>query len=275
MCDVGTDLGMIAGGGIGFAVGGPAGAAIGASLGGSVGHQFDGSDGYQMQNPGQIDIAHDNPEMYKEIQYARDQRDQMTGFEQNFLDPSRYQQMSDLYSQRASTSAMNRAAQMGMGGSSVGMGMANEAAFNTDQAMINRQLQDHMQIAQMNAVLNGGISNDILGVQNQFSAFQNGQMQAYNAAQAQNNANTNQMLGSLGSIGGMMAAGGMAGGGAGAGAAGAGAAAGSFNGYQSSNFGYMSGVPSDYSTPSFGQSSPYYGGGGSSYGLGTNYGSIY
>lgn len=270
MCDVGTDLGMLAGGGIGFAVGGPAGAAIGASLGGSVGKQFDSSGGYQMRNPGQIDISQDNPEMYKEIQYDRNQRDQMTGFEQNYLDPSRYQAMSDLYSQRASTSAMNRAAQMGMGGSSVGMGMANEASFNSDQAMINRQLSDHMQIAQMNSVLNGQISGDILGVQNQYANFQNGQMQAYNSAQAQNNASTNAMLGSLGSMGGMMAAGGMMGGG------GAGAAAPSvpsYGGYQSPNFGYMGGVPSDFSTPSFGQSSPY-GGGGSSYGLG-DYGSIY
>lgn len=269
MCDmnpvgvVGAAAGATAGtaaGLPGMVAGGIAGGWGGNRLGDAIG--LGNSPAYQFQNPGTIDIASDNPEMSQEIDLARSQRSDFDSWASQFTNPDRYKQMGDLYSQRASTNAMNHAAQMGMGGSSVGMGMANEAAFNTDQAMINRQLQDHLQIAQMNSVLNGQITGDIFNTQNQFSNFQNAQASAYQNAQAQNT----QMIGNIMSLGGTVAGAYFGGP--------MGAMAGSQAGKLTSSGSQAQ--PVDYSSfnqpmyPTYGQSAPGYGGGGG-YGLGADY----
>lgn len=274
MCDTGGIIGAGVGAVGGFFVGGPAGSVAGASVGYGLGHQIgaSGGDDYEMQNPGNIDMASSNPEMYQELQLARQQRDQQQDFQQQFLNPDRYNQMTRRQEIQAQTAAMNNANATGMAGSSAAAGNVNQATFNVDQGMIDRQLSDHMQIAQMNQILNGQVTGDILGIQGQFAQMQIAQMQAAMGKSQTDSANSNAIMGAGATIGGsMLGAQSMNS----AAAAQQGAAGGAnFGGYQSSNYGYMSGVPSDYSSPSFGQSSPYYGSQTpSSYGgLGTDYG---
>lgn len=201
------------GAGVGGTLGGLPGAIVGGVAGDSMGGFFGGSDGFDLQDPGLIDLAKANPELYKELQYSRGRRDNFDNFAQQYTDPARYEQLRQLQRERAMVSNTNQFANIGLAGSSAAIGAGNEAASRVDMAMIDRQLADRMRIEQMDALLSGQVRGGISGIQNSFAQFQTQRMNAYLGKQQIDQADRAAILGAAGSIGGAVLGGGMGGGG--------------------------------------------------------------
>lgn len=220
----------------------------------------DGDGNFLFHNPGTIDLASANPELYAQLQKAYGYHDQFNQFAQDYTDPSRYDSLTDLYATRASTDLGNRYAEMGLGGSSMAMGAQNQAVQNVDQQMIERKLNDRLRLTQMNQLLSGSENSLIDTMQNRYSNFQNS-MANFDTQQAIASSNANsalaQGIGSVVGTGVGLLAGGPAGGIIG-GSLGGKLGGGAFptQAYNQIDAGTYS--DSNFSMPNFGASAPGY-----------------
>jgi hypothetical protein len=181
-------------------------------------------------NPGGINIANENPDMYREITNLQGLREDFRKDSIYSLDPNRYNERMIDSGNRASVGVQNQMASYGMAGSSAAVGAGSEARRQNEFAWDDRRLNDKIKAMQLEATLSGQISGNIMGVQNQFGNTQNAVIQAQQAAAAQEAAMWGQIIGAVGTVGGAMlggpagamiggSLGGLAGGGGGGGAA--------------------------------------------------------
>lgn len=123
--------------------------------------------------------------------YLRQHRQAYDDWAAQYTDPTRYQAMTDEYSQQASNQAMTRFNAIGMAGSGAAIGGSNEASRKMKMGMLDRQLRDRSQI-----------ESTRLGYTSQ---LQNVDIAHLNAKMAKQNADSQMIGGIMGAAG--MAAG--------------------------------------------------------------------
>ena len=126
----------------------------------------------QFANPGMIDIGFENPEIAAELAIQRQGRDEFNELSAQFLDPAKANQRASIAQQRGVTSSQNQLSNLGLGGSNVGMGLAQESGRRARGAVEDRQLQDQLRALQASTILNQDIRGTIFGAQDQFGDFQ-------------------------------------------------------------------------------------------------------
>lgn len=210
-------------------------------------------------NPGHLDLKGINPALYSEIENTQQLRDRFRESSAYALDPARYDARMREDMAMANTSLQNRFAQMGLAGSSAAMGALNESDRRTMMAWDDRQVNDLLRSLQMEQALSGQISNGYLTIQNQYDNLQKNVANA----QLQQQAQDQQMLGSI------IGAGAMIGGTLLAGPAGGMAASGASNVLSAGNQSYVDNMaatggmnPSSYQLGMYAPQNSYYGFGG-------------
>lgn len=155
----------------------------------SFGVQFgdpDNPTNVNIVNPGFVDLESANPELFKILQSRRMMMGQFGQYADQFMDPALYAQRRARAVTGAETGAMNQMARMGLAGSSAGIGMMNDAAFNAGMAMDDRQMMDMIRMAQVENSLLGGAENTIRGIQGGYKDFQDQYLQLVLGAEQAN-----------------------------------------------------------------------------------------
>jgi len=141
----------------------------------NAGEQLTGTDALefnQFATPGRIEIGLENPEIAAELSIQRQDRDQFRELSAQFLDPARAAQRANLAQQRGLTSTINQLSGLGLAGSNVGIGLAQQQGRAARSGVEDRQFQDQLRALQASAILNQDIRQTIFGAQDQFGRFQ-------------------------------------------------------------------------------------------------------
>lgn len=125
-----------------------------------------------IRNPGTVDLAEVNPELYLELQERRGRRDEFSDSIDYLFDPAAYDERREEAIRRRSTQLGNLYAARGLSGSSVELGDISENARQIDFAFKDRQLGDQIRALQMENLLQSGVEADILRGQAGFAGFQ-------------------------------------------------------------------------------------------------------
>jgi len=141
----------------------------------NAGEQLVGTDALEFNQfaaPGRIDIALENPEIAAELGIQRGDRDQFRELSAQFLDPARAAQRAGLAQQRGVSSTLNQLSGLGLAGSNVGIGLAQQQGRAARGSVEDRQFQDQLRALQASTILNQDIRKTIFGAQDQFARFQ-------------------------------------------------------------------------------------------------------
>lgn len=174
-----------------------------------------------LKNPGMLDLAKANPELYRGINDLRGYGDRLNGMYdelKGMYDPELYGARRDEMLQRQSTLLGNRFSQLGLSGSSAEAGALMEGSRQVDMNWEDRRLNDYLNymrarqgLTQQSMGLAQQIQNAVLAGQNQQGNFQQQYLDTYadiiNAGQAKD-ASDNSFWSSI--IGGGLGAGGYA-----------------------------------------------------------------
>lgn len=160
-----------------------------------------GDDDISMQNPGNIDLSKANPQAYSQMQYLQNLRGQFANSSMNAMDPAKYDMRRNDSMARNDVATQNRFANMGMAGSSMAVGAAQEGERQTGFAWDDRQMSDMSKSIGIQQGLTDDMTGDIFKIQGQFGDYQT---QMMNAQIAQQNAQ-NEMWGNVMKTGGMIA----------------------------------------------------------------------
>lgn len=167
--------------------------------GGFFGDFLHQNKGFNLQNPGLIDIHEQNPALAAQVDYLNKQRDAYDESMKMF-GPAYYHGLMNDYGNRASTAAMNHYAALGLAGSAAGVGGADEARRQSDQAMLNRQVSDQTNIANTRRNYTSDIYSDTAGIQSGFNNYQKMLYDQYINQQNLQNAQHKGLLGTLGGV---------------------------------------------------------------------------
>jgi hypothetical protein len=215
----------VIGTGIGAAVGAVAGALPGlfsgdpAQMQANYNYNSDGTlHGYNfnagnfqspnMTNPGNINPFSANPYAGAAISSLQGLQGYQSSLMNEAFDPNYYNGLKANAITGQTNSIDNQYAKMGLAGSSANLGADQSAVNQTNMQFYNRQMQDQRNAINGMMGLDQNMYGDILGIQNQYGAFQNGMLaNMMGASNSQNQLNmaNNQMMAQM--MGGAMQAG--------------------------------------------------------------------
>jgi hypothetical protein len=165
-----------------------------------------------LKNPGQIDLQQANPDLWAQLERMKGLQGQFSQFSSQYLDPNRYASRRSDAMMRADVGAQNRAARMGLAGSSAAFGASDEAVRQAGFSWDDREMNDNLRATQMEQMLNGDVTKTIMGGQAAYGAFQQQYVDLAMGAEAQNAQASSQnasmwggILSAIGTIGGAAA----------------------------------------------------------------------
>ena len=127
---------------------------------------------YEFREPGQIPVSELNPEISNEVRQLNELRQKYQPIIDETMDPQKYAERLDMAGTRAETSAANRFAAMGIGGTSAGVGGVAEAGSEARRRIEEQRAMEALRASQAEVGISSAISGDIFGAQSQFSEYQ-------------------------------------------------------------------------------------------------------
>ncbi len=133
----------------------------------------------ELADPGQINLAETNPELFAELESIRGLRDRSRDAFQDLgvFDADRFSGRVRESQSRQAASDQNRLAALGLAGTSTAQGTIQEGGRRIEQQFSDRQLRELLSAVQTESALTGQVQGTILTGQGQFAGFQGQQLQ--------------------------------------------------------------------------------------------------